>query len=83
MDINLLLNAVGLVGAPLVILGIVFWYVKYKEDKNEELLRYMMDKHESEMVQLRTEVQSYVEKVTTALDNNTLIINKLYERMEK
>lgn len=59
MDINLLFDAISVVGFPIVMCLSLFWYIKYQNDE-----------HTKEIDTLRQ-----------AIENNTLIITKLYERM--
>ena len=59
MDVNILLDAISVVGFPIVMCLSLFWYIKYQNDE-----------HVKEIATLRQ-----------AIENNTLIITKLYERM--
>lgn len=71
MDINVILQAVTTVGFPIVCCGAMMWYVKYTTDKNREQIDRMNEMHKEEM-----------EKVTNAISNNTLALQKLCDMIE-
>lgn len=58
MDFTQLAQLVSSVGFPIVMCGLMAWYVKYQADQ-----------HKTEM-----------EKVTEALNNNTIAIQKLCDK---
>lgn len=60
----------GSFGFPIVACLGMGWYVKYQMDENNKQLKEIRDEHKSEM-----------NKVTEALNNNTVAINKLCERL--
>lgn len=63
MDIG---NFIGTVGFPIAMCCAMFWYVKYTTDANRKETEQMRKEHAEEM-----------SKVTTALNNNTLAVEKL------
>lgn len=64
--LNFLIQAVTTVGFPIVCCGAMAWYVKYSTDKAREQMNDITAKHKEEM-----------EKMTEALNNNTIAITKL------
>jgi cellobiose-specific phosphotransferase system component IIC len=72
MDWSAITQAVTTIGFPIVMCGAMAWYVKYITDKHREEVTKLNEQHQQEM-----------EKVTTAINNNTLALTKLCERMEK
>ena len=66
MDVNTILQAVGTVGFPIVCAIAMGWYVKYVTDRNREDIDQLNEQHQQEM-----------KEVTTALNNNTLALQKL------
>lgn len=66
MDANTLIQLITTVGFPIVACGCMAWYVKYITDRNREDMKEERDQHDNEM-----------KKVTEALNNNTLAIQKL------
>ena len=70
MDINSLTTLISSVGFPIVACVAMGWYVKYQMDKYDKQIKDMSDEHRNEM-----------KEVTTALNNNTMAIEKLCERI--
>lgn len=70
MDVNSLTTLIGSVGFPIVACIAMGWYVKYQMDKYDKQIKDMSDEHRNEM-----------KEVTTALNNNTMAIEKLCERI--
>ena len=66
MDVNTILQAVGTVGFPIACSIAMGWYVKYVTDRNREDIDKLNEQHQNEM-----------KEVTTALNNNTLALQKL------
>ena len=66
MDVNAILQAVGTLGFPIVCAMGMAWYVKYITDRNREDIDKLNEQHQQEM-----------KEVTTALNNNTLALQKL------
>jgi len=72
MNVNDIVTIITTVGFPIVACGGMAWYVKYITDKNREEMNAERAQHNEEMV-----------KVTEALNNNTLAIQKLTDYIEK
>lgn len=70
MDLNTVTSLIGSFGFPTVACLCLGWYVKHQTDTNREDVRLITEKHETE-----------IKEVTTALNNNTLAIQKLCERI--
>lgn len=71
MDMNVFMQAVTTVGFPIVCCGAMAWYVKYVTDKNREQVNELNEQHRSEMNQ-----------VTEAVNNNTLALQKLCDKLD-
>ena len=71
MDMNVIMQAVTTVGFPIVCCGAMAWYVKYVTDKNREQISMLNEQHHSEMNQ-----------VTEAVNNNTLALQKLCDKLD-
>ena len=69
MDI---LTLIGQYAFPIVACVAMGWYVKDQGDKNREQLKDVMTQHREEM-----------KEVTTAVNNNTLVIQRLVDFMEE
>lgn len=72
MDVNAILQAVGTLGFPIVCAIAMAWYVKYMTDRNREDIDKLNEQHQQEM-----------KEVTTALNNNTLALQKLSDVIGK
>lgn len=72
MDANAIIQMVGSLGFPIVACIAMGWYVKYQTDQNNKEVKEMRDEHRRE-----------IEKVTEALNNNTLAIQKLSDHLDE
>ena len=70
MDIKVLLDAVSVVGFPIVMCLIFIYYVKYLTDKNAEQIDKLQEQHRQETSEL-----------TKAVENNTLALTKLIDKL--
>lgn len=70
MNINDMLTAVTTVGFPIVCCGAMMYYVKYTTDKHREEIKALNAQHKDEM-----------KEVTNAVNNNTLALQKLCDKM--
>lgn len=70
MELNDILNAITTVGFPIVVCLIVMIYVKYIIDKNSEQIKEITAEHKTEVAEM-----------TKAIENNTIALTKLLERM--
>ena len=68
MDIQIFAQAVTQVGFPIVCCGAMMWYVKYSTDKNRDEVDKLNEQHRQEMADM-----------TTALNNNTVVLTRLCE----
>ena len=65
-----IITAISTLGFPIMACIAMAWYVKYITDKNEQNRKEESENHKAE-----------VSKMTEALNNNTLAINTLTERL--
>ena len=70
MTVNDIVTIVTTVGFPSVMCGAMAWYVKDTSDKHREEVRQLNEQHNEEMQQ-----------VTTALNNNTLALQRLCDKL--
>lgn len=66
MDVNTLTTLIGSFGFPIFACIAMGWYVKYQTDMNKSETQKMREEHAKEM-----------EKVTEAIKNNTIALEKL------
>ena len=71
MDINGIVSIISSVGFPIAACIGLGWYVKYQTDNNNK-----------EVSEMRREHQEEIAKVTDALNNNTLALQKLCDRLD-
>ena len=72
MDLNLIMTLIGSLGFPIVACIGLGWYVKYMTDTNR-----------SDMTEMRKEHKEEMTKMTEAVNNNTIVIQKLIDKIDK
>jgi len=70
--INTIVTVIQTVGFPIVCCGAMAYYIAKKQDKMEERINDMSERHNKEMLE-----------VTQALNNNTMVIEKLCVKMDR
>lgn len=70
MDVGAISDVISTVGFPIVCFLLCGWYVKYREDKNDEKLDKLNTMHDDESRQM-----------IAALNNNTLALQKLTDKL--
>ena len=78
---NLIISVIQQLGFPVAVAILAFWYIKYREDKNDEKMEHLRESYEQEQRETRQLHKDETMKLTEAINNNTLIITKLYERL--
>lgn len=71
MDLTSISEIISTVGFPIVCFLLCGWYVKYREDRNDEKIDKLNSQHDTESKQM-----------TDALNNNTLALQKLVDRLD-
>ena len=69
-EINTISQMITSIGFPIVACGAMAWYVKDTNDKHREEVQRLNSQHKEEM-----------EQVTEALNNNTLALQKLCDKI--
>ena len=70
MDVQTLSEIISTVGFPIVCFIMCGYYVKYREDKNDEKIEKLNNMHDEESKQM-----------ISALNNNTLALQKLTDKL--
>ena len=70
MDIQAISDIISTVGFPIVCFIMCGWYVKYREDRNDEKIDKLNTMHDDESKQM-----------VSALNNNTLALQKLTDKL--
>ena len=71
MDLSALSEIISTVGFPIVCFIMCGYYVKYREDKNDEKVEKLNQQHDDESKQM-----------VSALNNNTLALQRLTDKLE-
>ena len=71
MDFAGVIQAIGTLGFPIVMCIVVCFYVKYIIDKNSEQLERITTQHREE-----------TKEMTKAIENNTMALTRLMEKLE-
>lgn len=72
MNVSDLASIISSVGFPIVACLGLGWYVKYMTDNNNKEINEMRKEHQEE-----------ISKVTEALNNNTLALQRLCDRFDR
>lgn len=70
MDVSGISEVISSVGFPIVCFLLCGWYVKYREDKNDEKYDKLNSQHDDEMKQ-----------IVAAINNNTVALQKLADKL--
>lgn len=70
IDFDAISNLVSTVGFPIVCFLMCGWYVKYREDKNDEKVEKINTQHDEEN-----------RRMVDAVNNNTLALQKLTDKL--
>lgn len=70
-ELSAITEVISTVGFPIVCFLLCGWYVKYREDKNDEKVEKLNAQHDTESKQM-----------IAAINNNTIALQKLAERLE-
>lgn len=71
MDTQGIITLIQSVGFPIVMCGLMAWYVKYITDKNREQIIAEREAHKKEM-----------NEVVKAINNNTIVIERLIAKLD-
>lgn len=71
MDAQGIVTLIQSVGFPIVMCGLMAWYVKYITDKNREQITAEREAHKEEM-----------NEVVKAINNNTVVIERLIAKLD-
>lgn len=70
MDPNLIAQFISNVGFPVACVLLCGYYIKYREDRNDEKYDKLLRQHEEE-----------TKSMTTALNNNTMALQRLADKL--
>lgn len=67
-----IMTMINTLGVPTVVTIACMWYVKYREDKNDERIYTLNESHKQEMTD-----------ITEALNNNTIALQRICDTFDK
>ena len=70
-------------GLPAIMCAVMMYYVKYREDKNDDRMDAQNIRHKEEIDKLAESNKQSLADITQALNNNTLALQKLTDYMER
>ena len=70
-------------GLPAIMCAVMMYYVKYREDKNDDRMDAQNVRHKEEIEKLAETNRQSLSDITQALNNNTLALQKLTDYMER
>ena len=70
-------------GLPAIMCAVMMYYVKYREDKNDDRMDAQNVRHKEEIEKLAETNKQSLADITQALNNNTLALQKLTDYMER
>ena len=76
-------NVVANYGLPAIMCAVMMWYVKYREDKNDDRMDAQNARHKDEIDKITETNRQSLNDITQALNNNTLALQKLTDYMER
>lgn len=76
-----IIQVVQSLGFPIAVAVACGLYVKYRDDKNDDKITSMQTAFLEEMAAERADHKTEVNGVTQAINNNTLVIQKLYDKL--
>lgn len=81
-DVNTIIQLVQNVGIVAVVLFCSMWFIKYMYDKNREDLSDQRNRYNAMLEDERTRHTEEMEKITEALNNNTVALTKLTSMLD-
>ena len=72
MKVNEIVSIVQSIGFPIVMCGVMGWFVYFMYNRNRDDMNILRETHSQETSELRT-----------AIENNTLVMQKLIDKLDK
>lgn len=81
MDFTQILQSIVDVGFPVVCVLILLWYIKVKDEQHNKESAALRESHHEEIIAILDEQKNENVKLVEAINNNTIVMNKLIERL--
>lgn len=76
------INVVQSVGFPICMVGAMGWYIKNMTDRNDLKIEKQAIYYQEQIEKLEKSHAEAMEKITDALNNNTLALTRLTDKLE-
>ena len=70
-------------GFPVAVAAACAFYVKYRDDKADQKLEKLQESYAEELRNERAEHKGEMSAITEAVNNNTLIMQKLLDKLDE
>ena len=78
-----IIQIVQQLGFPVAVAAACAFYVKYRDDKADQKLEKLQASYAEELKSERTEHKQEMSAITEAVNNNTLIMQKLLDKLNE
>ena len=82
MDVNVIGSLITSLGFPIVMCGAMAFFIVKRSEANDAKLENLRKEQREDIQQMQKEHKEEVAKMAAALDNNTLAIERLTDRLE-
>lgn len=80
--INAIVSGIQTLGFPIAVACLSFWYIKYRDDKNDNKISDLLSSYEAERKETRDLHRQETKELTDAITNNTMVIQKLLDKLD-
>lgn len=80
-DINTMIQMISTVGFPIMCCVAMAYYVKYQTDKNRQDMLTLIEQNREDRIKLNEQHKEEMYEFKTAIDNNTIAITRLCEKI--
>ena len=82
MDTNIWVTIIQTIGFPIAMCLAMALYVKYISDKSREERIALQEQHRTEMTEIMSTHREEVNELKAAINSNTLVMQKLCDKLE-
>ena len=82
MDVNVIMQLVGTLGAPLVMCGALFWKSCKDSEKHEDEMKMLNEQHSNDIKDITAELHTNNVEVINKLSEVAVALTKLADRLE-
>ena len=80
-DYSNIVQAISTVGFPIVCCAVMAWYVKYQTDKNRQDMLALIEQNRNDRIELDKQHKEEMYDFKVAIDNNTVALTRLCEKI--